>query len=118
MLRVVLLASVDAVVRDVASLSIACDLPAGVEVRHDLFDGNQLRCTVSDQGGLVHELREELDHGCLSCAVREGLIPTLAWVRDQGRWDAVVVALPVTAGPASVAFAVETAIEDGTLEGV
>ncbi|GAA1387885.1 hypothetical protein GCM10009599_00070 [Luteococcus peritonei] len=109
----------DPTVRDVASLGLACDMAEGVEVRHDLVQTDQgqvVRCTVADLGGVVHREDVELDHGCLSCTVREGLVPTLRWIAAQQRWRQVLVTLPTTGAPDAVAHQVQQALDDGELD--
>lgn len=113
-LRVILLATMERTVREIASMSIACDLGRGVEVRHDLA-GDQLRVVATDHTGLVYRDEGQLEHGCLSCAVREGLVPLLRWIQEQGRWDTVCVSLPLTASPLQVSWTIEGAIAEGVL---
>lgn len=121
-LDVVLLASIDPIVRDIASLGVVCDMDTGLEVRHELVtlpDGSQeVRCTVADATGLVYREDFSLDHGCLSCTVREGLVPTLRWIAEQQRWRQVLVTLPVSASREAVAWQLADAIECGDLTDV
>ncbi|GAB2482193.1 GTP-binding protein [Luteococcus sediminum] len=119
-LAVVLLATIDPTVRDLASLALACDLGDGVEVRHELVAGadgpQEVRCTVSDITGVVFTSLTELDHGCLSCTAREGLVPTLQWVAEQGRWSSALVTLPVGAANEQVAQQLQYAIDQQALQ--
>lgn len=121
-MRAVVLASCDATAREVAGMSIGCGAAGVLEVRHDLVVGpdgsGQVQGTASDLGGVVQVQRVELDHGCVSCTVREALVPLLAWVVEQGRWRDVLVSLPVTAPPDAVAWQLDEAIHDGRLAGL
>src|SRR5690606_31029475 len=60
----------------------------------------------------------ELEHACLSCAVREDLIPALQRLQALGRWSGAVVALPITADSSPVTRAVhEETLTGGRLRG-
>lgn len=94
------LATVDPVVRDSTVLGLVVDDPRTVVLRHDIHDdedGGSIRRLVLDAGGVVEDERIPLEHACLSCAVREDAVPTLARLARDPRWDSVVLALPVSA---------------------
>ena len=65
-------------------------------------EGGGLRRVVVDRDGIQYDDRRQLDHACLSCAVREDLVPSIAQLAGDGRWDQLVVALPVSADPQTV----------------
>ncbi|WP_331714692.1 GTP-binding protein [Auraticoccus cholistanensis] len=95
---VVLVTGIDATA--MASVTIGCqwDLPRAVVVRHDLHvEAQQLHRVVSDADGVVEQVVHQLDHACVSCALREDIIPTLERLCADGRWEAVVAHLPVAA---------------------
>lgn len=115
---VVVVASMDTVLRQSFCAGLLLDLPAAVVVQHDLragADGGAVRRVVMDRGGVVYDDEQPLDHACLACAVREDLVPTIAQLARDGRWAAVVVALPVTADPLTVVGALQRAVDDGHL---
>lgn len=94
------LATVDPVVRDSTVLGLVMDDPRAVVVRHDIHDdedGGSIRRLVLDASGVVEDELIPLEHACLSCAVREDAVPTLARLARDPRWDALVLALPVSA---------------------
>jgi G3E family GTPase len=94
--RISLLTSIDPVLRGTACFSIAMDNPDVIIISHDISDTG-VRRVVSDAAGILEDETTELEHSCLSCAVREDLIPALQRFHALGRWSGAVVALPVTA---------------------
>ncbi|GAB4083597.1 GTP-binding protein [Myceligenerans cantabricum] len=105
------LASVDPVLRDSAVLGLVVDSPGTVALRHDILAGEgMIRRVVVDASGVVEQVLVPLEHACLSCAVREDALPTLAALTEDGRWSDVVLALPVSAEslPVTRALAAET----------
>ncbi|MEH3032588.1 MAG: GTP-binding protein [Aeromicrobium erythreum] len=98
MIPVVLVTGVDADVMAAATVAVQFDLPQAVTVRHDLDVGAQrLTRVVSDLGGIVEHIHHDLDHACVSCALREDIVPTIERLAASGRWGAVVVHLPTAA---------------------
>jgi G3E family GTPase len=91
--------SLDPVLRDATASGLLCDLPGSVVLRHDLTPDGLLHRAVYDRDGMREQERIELDHGCLSCALREDIVPSLRrLVSDRTRPPAsVVLALPATA---------------------
>lgn len=113
------LASVDPVLRDSAIFGLVVDSPGTVVLRHDILaEANMIRRVVVDATGVVEQALVPLEHVCLSCAVREDALPTLAALTEDGRWTDVTLALPVSAEslPATRALAAETG-RDGALAG-
>ncbi|MGL4744454.1 MAG: cobalamin biosynthesis protein CobW, partial [Dermatophilaceae bacterium] len=86
-----------------ATIGLQFDLPNAVVVRHELDSaaGHLVR-TISDLTGVLEREVVTLEHACLSCAVREDVIPTLDRLGAIGRWGAVVAHLPVAADGLSV----------------
>jgi G3E family GTPase len=103
-LPVTAVTAVDAASRDAAVLSVQLDAPDAVVVRHDLTGAGQglLRRVVSDGTGVLEDAVVPLEHACLSCAVREDLLPTLVRVAELGRWRAALLALPLASEPVPV----------------
>lgn len=103
------LATTDPVLRDSALFGLLVDAPGVVAVRHDIYE-DHLRRVVQDAAGVVEDVLVPLEHACLSCAVREDAVPTIARLARDGRWTHVLLALPVSAEPlpAARALAAET----------
>lgn len=86
-----------------ASLSMHLGLPGAVALRHTIdVDSGVLTRTVSDLTGVLERVEINLDHVCVSCAVREDIVPTLERLAAQARWDAIIACLPVTADASQV----------------
>lgn len=91
-----ILSSIDPVLRDSAIFGLVTDAPGTVAVRHDIVE-DALRRVVVDATGVVEDTMVPLEHACLSCAVREDAVPVLESLADSGRWQRIVLALPVSA---------------------
>lgn len=113
---VVVLSSVDPVERETTLLGLLVDSPRTVAVRHDIHDGpdgGAIHRVVATAAGVVQDEVLPLEHACLSCAVREDAVPTLRRLADDGRWDAIVLALPVSAESLPVVRALGWAMRPG-----
>ena len=113
---VTVIASMDDVLRRTAASAALCDLPRSVVVQHDLHglaSDDALRRIVHDIDGVVEDAAVPLDHACLSCALREDVVPAVVRLAQAGRWDRLVLALPVTAEPGLVLHALRNAVIDG-----
>ena len=97
---VLVLATVDPVVRDATIFGLVSDHPRMAVLRHDILDGpdgGRIRRVVMSADGVLHDSGLHLEHACLSCAVREDALPTLERLAADDRWDALLFALPVSA---------------------
>ena len=117
---VIVVATLDAVLRESFCAGLVLDLDAAVVVRHDLRvdrvgGGGAVRRLVTDRNGIVYDDEQLMEHACLACAVREDLVPTVAQLARDGRWRTVVVALPVTADPQTVVGALDRASDSADL---
>lgn len=86
---------VDPAAMDSAMLSLAWDLPRAVAVRHRIDPESQiLTRTVSDTSGVLEQEQIPLEHACVTCALREDIVPTLERLGRDDRWSAIVAGLP------------------------
>lgn len=86
---------VDPASMDTTLLSLAWDLPRAVSVRHRIDPDSQvLTRTVSDVTGMVEQEEIQLEHACVSCAIREDILPTLERLARDDRWSTIVSGLP------------------------
>ena len=93
----------------VATVALQWDLPRAVVVRHHIdADDQVLRRVVSDATGVLDRADISLAHTCVSCAVREDVLPTLRRVAEEGRWGSVVALPPVGTPPELICDAVAT----------
>ncbi|MBD8079619.1 GTP-binding protein [Cellulosimicrobium arenosum] len=108
------LSTIDPVLRESAVFGLVVGAPGAVVVRHDIrATEGELHRVVVDAAGVVEDEVVPLEHACLSCAVREDAVPTLRRLADDGRWDHVVLALPVAAESLPVTRALAGAAAPG-----
>lgn len=97
-LPTLLVTGVDEVATAGATMALAWDLPDAVVVRHHIdVETQQLHRTVSDLTGVLEREVIDLEHLCVSCAIREDVLPTLRRLAGLGRWGAIVAHLPLSA---------------------
>ncbi|WP_058234705.1 CobW family GTP-binding protein [Devriesea agamarum] len=98
------IASIDQVLRDALIFNLVTDRPDLVVLRHDVnAEEGLIRRLVIDSTGIIEDTPVELDHPCISCAMREDAVPTLARLVADGRWNAIAFALPLSADPQLIA---------------
>lgn len=94
------------------AVALQWDLPAAVAVHHEIDPARSLLVrSVSDAGGLLERVEIDVEHACVSCAIREDIVPTLERLGASGRWNAVLAQLPVTAEAVQVCRAIGYAPE-------
>jgi len=95
---VVVVTGIDDAAVDAAALSLQLGHPRAVTVRHTIDVERQvLTRVVSDLTGVLEREEIELEHACVTCAIREDIVPTLERLAADGRWAAVVACLPLAA---------------------
>lgn len=101
---VVALATVDPVVRESAIFAAVTGAPRTGVLRTDLDPRTgTLHRTILDFDGVHEDETLPLEHTCWGCAVREDSLPTLERMAGSGRWDRILLALPVGAETAPLA---------------
>jgi G3E family GTPase len=91
----IVVTGVDPTVIDAAMLSLSWDLPQTAAVRHRIDPVSQvLTRTVSHAGGVLEHEDIALQHACVTCALREDIVPTLERLGRERRWGSIVAALP------------------------
>jgi G3E family GTPase len=94
--RLVVVTGVGPLAMDSTLLTLAWDLPRAVSVRHRIDPHSQvLTRTVSDITGVLEQVHVQLEHACVSCALREDILPTLERLARDARWTSIVAGLPV-----------------------
>ncbi|GAA3638131.1 GTP-binding protein [Kineosporia mesophila] len=115
---VLTVASIDPVLRDSAIAAMLLDLPEAVAVRHDITPDGHLHRVVHDWSGIRDKHTQPLDHGCLSCALREDLLPVLrGLLGSPQRPTQIIVGLPVSTEPHPLIHAVQPWPGAGLLPG-
>ncbi|UUW90552.1 GTP-binding protein [Nocardioides sp. WV_118_6] len=103
---VVLLAGVDPDAMATTMVGLQFDLPGAVACRHTIdVERGVLTRTVSDLSGVIETHETLLEHACVSCAIREDILPTLERLARDGRWHSIVAHLPVGAEAAHLCAA-------------
>jgi G3E family GTPase len=96
LIPLVVLSSLDPVLREAAVFGLAVNSPSTTVLRYDLApDEGQLRRTVIAGSEILEDLWVPLDHACISCAIREDAIPVMSSLVEGGRCTSLVLALPV-----------------------
>ena len=94
--KLVVVTGVAPLAMDSTLMTLAWDLPHAVSVRHRIDPHSQvLTRTVSDVTGVLEEVHVQLEHACVSCALREDILPTLERLARDARWTSIVAGLPV-----------------------
>lgn len=94
----VVVTGVDPAAIDAAMVGLSWDLPGAVAVRHRINPESQvLTRIVSDASGIVEHIDIPLEHACVTCALREDIVPTLERLGRDQRWRSIVAALPASA---------------------
>lgn len=93
-----LVTGVDELAMAASTMGLQWDLPDAVVVTHRIdVAAQQLHRTISDVTGVLERETIDLAHACVSCAIREDIVPTLRRLADIGRWTSIVAHLPVSA---------------------
>lgn len=95
---VVLVSGIDEGAMGAAAISLQLGLPDAVAVRHTIDPRRQvLTRVVSDVTGVLEREEINLAHACVTCAIREDIVPTLERLGAHGRWTSIVASLPIAA---------------------
>ena len=93
-----LVTGVDELAMAASTMGLQWDLPDAVVVTHRIdVEAQQLHRTISDVSGVLERETIDLAHACVSCAIREDIVPTLRRLADIGRWTSIVAHLPLSA---------------------
>lgn len=80
------------------TVALQWDLPGAVAVHHEIDPDRQLLIrTVSDATGVLEKVAIDIEHACISCAIRQDIVPTLQRLATTGTWQSIIAQLPVTA---------------------
>ncbi|AKU15609.1 GTP-binding protein [Luteipulveratus mongoliensis] len=110
---VVVLTGLDRLDLDSAALAIQCDLPGSVLLRVEIDEeAGAVRRVASDLTGVIEDEATPLEHPCLSCAMREVILPAMIALAEAGRWSAIVVELPVAAEPLPLVVGITGLLRD------
>lgn len=100
---VAVVTAVDAVLRDALVASLLLDAAGTAGLRYEVeASTSSLRRLVLTADGVIEDERVELDHPCVSCAMREDAVPTLGRLAQVPGISAIVLAPPLSADPSVV----------------
>lgn len=99
----------------VADRLLATD-PTLVLVQHDLtgIRVGEVQRTVRTRDTVLEQVRVALVHGCVSCTLREDVLPTLVRLGRSDPGRGIVLLLPEVVEPGTVAGACATCLVDGS----
>jgi G3E family GTPase len=104
---VIVVTGVDPDAMATVMVGLLWDLPGAVTVQHRIDPESQvLLRVVSDMTGELDREEIPLEHACVSCALREDVMPTLERLARDGQWRTVVACLPVGAEATQVGHVV------------
>lgn len=104
-----LVVGIDAILRDAVVADFLLDDPTRAALRYDITADGSLHRVVISAAGIHGSTPVELEHACLSCAMREDVVPVLRALAADARWSGLVLALPVASDPSTVAPALQVA---------
>lgn len=100
---VAVVTAVDAVLRDALVASLLLDAAGVHALRYEVDqDSSALRRVVVAADGVKEDELVELDHPCVSCAMREDAVPTLARLAHLPGVTGILLAPPISADPSVV----------------
>lgn len=80
------------------TVGLQWDLPQAVVVRHHIDpESLTITRTVSDADGVLEDTEVGLEHFCLTCALRQDILPTIERLAELRRWESIIVHLPLSA---------------------
>lgn len=89
-----------------ACMSLQFGLPEAVAVRHTIDPERRTPTrVVSDLTAIIESDRTDLTHMCLSCAIRDDIVPTLNKLAADGRWRSIIACLPIAVAAVQVCWA-------------
>ncbi|MFC9353147.1 GTP-binding protein [Arthrobacter sp. NPDC057013] len=97
------LSSLDALCRQQACEALAAAHPSAVIVVHDLLENGTVICRTFRHDSPGQRQETVLEHGCLSCTVRLGVVPAVRQLMAAGE-EHVIAGLP-SGVPAAIAIA-------------
>lgn len=101
---VAIVTAIDAILRDALIGGALLDEPGAVALRYEVdHDTAALRRLILDAGGVLVDERVELEHPCVSCAMREDAAGALDRLAVDPRISAILLAPPLSADPLVVA---------------
>jgi G3E family GTPase len=101
---VAVVTALDEVLRDALVASLLLDAEGLVALRYEVTeDSSALRRIVVAADGVHEDSLVDLAHPCVSCAMREDAVPTLARLSGRSEVSGILLAPPLSADPSIVA---------------
>ncbi len=103
--RVTVLAGFSAAATDAIARILLVTDPSLTLVTHDLTDlrDGVVRRTIRTADVVLEQSRTDLVHGCVSCTLREDIVPTLVRLSRERPGSDILLALPPVIEPEAVA---------------
>lgn len=95
-MKLIFVSSLEVHCRDVAVQRLLDEFPQALVISHDLLEGNRVLRRVEGGPNASERAESVLDHGCVGCAVRFEILPTLLRLLSQNDDAVIIQALPAT----------------------
>jgi G3E family GTPase len=94
----IIVTGVDPTAMESVMTSLVWDVPKVVSIRHTIDPVRQaLIRMVSCIDGSLDTTQVDLEHACVSCAIREDILPTILRYAKDTAWEAIIACFPVSA---------------------
>lgn len=95
-MKLIFVSSLEVHCRDVAVQRLLGAYPEALVISHDLLEGNRVLRRVEGTRNASERAESALEHGCVGCAVRYEILPTLLRLLSQIEDGVIIQSLPAT----------------------
>ncbi|PRB68638.1 GTP-binding protein [Arthrobacter sp. MYb213] len=95
-MKLIFVSSLEVHCRNVAVQRLLNAYPEALVISHDLLEGNRVLRRVEGNSNASERAESVLEHGCVGCAVRFEILPTLLRLLPQNEDAVIIQSLPAT----------------------
>lgn len=110
-MKLIFVSSLEVHCRDAAVQRLLSEYPQALVISHDLLEGNRVLRRVEGNTNASERAESVLEHGCVGCAVRFEILPTLLRLLPQNEDAVIIQSLPATWHSDQVLDIVSTELE-------